>query len=286
MPSANPNPDLKKVKLPKDTPIGVIAGGGDLPKLIIDDCVLSERPVFVAALKDMANPKALKHCDHAFFPMGAVGKIIQNFKKRGIEHMMFTGSVKRPSLIALKPDLKGAKLLAQLVTHPHAGDNTLLSTLIQFFEKEGFTVIGADHVVPDLLMPQGCLTATKPNKEAEVNIDLGHQILSQIGDLDIGQSIAVQQNTILGVEAIEGTDALIARTGELRLSGEDPILVKIKKPNQDPRVDLPTIGPITIDNLVQAGFQGIAVKAGEALLLHRDEVIDRANKQKIFVVGI
>ena len=273
-------------KLPDDTPICMIAGNGDLPRLVIAQCHAQSRPLFVAAVEGMTDPGIVVDCDHQFFPIGAIGSFLALLKEKGIHHLLLAGSMNRPPLSTLKPDLKGAKLLAQLLLHKQAGDDALLKSLILFFEKEGISVIGVDYLLPEILVPGGCLTKKKPSKHALENIAAGQKILHHIGDCDIGQTIAIQQHVVLGVEAIEGTDKLITRCAALKLGGEAPILVKMKKPSQDTRVDLPTIGPNTIEHLIEAGFQGIAIHAGHALILHQAKVIKRANDAGLFVTGI
>ena len=147
-------------------------------------------------------------------------------------------------------------------------------------------MVGAHEVAEALLAPHGIIGRQKPSKHALKDIEYGKTIAHGIGALDIGQSIIVQDGVVLGVEAVEGTDQLIERCQALQSKGKGAVLVKMKKPNQDARIDMPTIGVQTIINIAEAGFAGIAVEAGGTLVIDREAVIKEANQRKVFIVGI
>lgn len=268
------------------TPLGLIAGRGLLPEYIIHHCLDTGRPIFVIAVEGYEHELPLSHVPHVVLSIGMAGKAIKTLQEQQITDIIFAGQIKRPSLKKIKLDMTGAKILAKLMVSSHVGDNKLLSHILGYLEGIGFNIKGISDVLSSLIIKEELLTKTKPDKQAKIDIELGRKIATAIGPLDIGQSIATQQATVIGVEAIEGTDDLIIRCGSIKLPGEKPVLVKMKKPNQDTRIDLPTIGPETITNLGQAGFKGIAIEAGSAIILDRQTVIEEANQLGLFIIGI
>ncbi len=152
-------------------------------------------------------------------------------------------------------------------------------------EEEGFRVAGAEEIVRDLIAPEGMIGSIYPDKRAQGDIEIGARMARAIGALDIGQAVIVQNGQILGVEAVEGTDALIKRCAPLKLEERGGVLVKVKKPQQERRVDLPTIGVATVERIAECGFAGVAVEAGASLILDRREVMRRADALGVFVIG-
>ena len=221
----------------------------------------------------------------AIIRLGAIGKAIDFMQQNSVGDVVMAGRVSRPKLTSLRPDLKGAKLLARIGGQLVSGDNELLSGIVQFFEEEGFRVVGADEVVKELLAPEGMIGSLMPDKRAQADIETGARIARAIGALDIGQAVIVQNGDVLGVEAIEGTDQLIQRCAPLKLEANGGVLVKVKKPQQEKRVDLPTIGISTVERIAECGFSGIAVEAGGSLIVNRREVARRADQLGIFIVG-
>jgi DUF1009 family protein len=270
-----------------DTRLGIIAGDGDLPLRIITSCKQQGRDFFVLYLKNGAElPKYLKSVPHATLKMGEVGKALKTLQKENINQITFAGRVPRVSLKTFKVDLTGAKLLASITGKLAQGDNVLLSTIIRFFEGKGFTVVGAHEIATNLLAPKGIIGKVKPGKTSLNDIARGKAVAHTMGELDIGQSIVVLDGNVLGVEAAEGTDNLIKRCKTLQPNGAGAVLVKMKKPGQDARIDLPTIGVTTVKNIIKSGFGGIAVEAGTTLIIDRDKVVAEADKHKVFVVGV
>lgn len=266
--------------------LGVVAGSGDLPKQIIDACISKNRPIFVIAFEGETDEVSVAHVPHQWVSLGAVGKAVKVLKKAQVKEIILAGRVGRPSFASMKLDFGGTRLLAKLLGKKSQGDNEIFSTVIDHLEASGFTVSGIDTLFTDLLATEGVLGKVKPKKEAEKDIEIGKEAAKLIGKADIGQAVIVQQGVIIGVEAIEGTDALIRRARDLQREGEGGVLVKMKKPNQDARIDLPTIGVTTIENIHAAGLQGVAVEAGAALIIHREAVIEKANELNMFVIGI
>jgi DUF1009 family protein len=188
-------------------------------------------------------------------------------------------------LLSLRPDWRAAKFLAR-VGYRALGDDGLLKAIIREFEGEGFRVVGADAILSSAVAPVGPLGRHAPDAQAEDDIALGFRIVRALGALDIGQAAVVQQGLVLGVEAIEGTDALIARCAGLRREGAGGVLVKAPKPGQERRADLPTIGPRTVEAAAAAGLRGIAIEAGASLVIDRAALVAAADRTGLFVVGV
>ena len=196
------------------------------------------------------------------------------------------GDVRRPSLATLRPDGRTALFLAK-IGRAAFGDDGLLGAIVRMLEEEeGVRVVGADDILNEVLAVEGVYGAVAPDADAKADIERGVAAARAIGALDIGQAAVVQQGVVLGVEAIEGTDALIARCAALRREGRGGVLVKVKKPGQETRVDLPVIGPTTVANATAAGLCGIAVEAGAALVIDRAAVVEAADRAGLFVVGV
>lgn len=272
--------------LPGDK-IGLIAGNGKLPDEIIKSCLANGRPIFVIYLQGSSpEPEALKDLPHIKLSIGSVGKAISLLRHEGVKYLVMAGGLKRPKLMGLKPDAGGLKLLAKISTAKFSGDNSLLVTVIKFFEASGFIILGAHEILGRVVVTEGVMGKCEPNKSALQDVNLGVEIAKTIGNLDIGQGVVVQSGVVLGVEAIEGTDALLERCASLKLDGAGGVLVKMKKPMQDSRIDLPTIGVDTIVNAHKAGLRGIAVEAGSALILEKEKVVETADMLGLFVLGV
>ena len=199
---------------------------------------------------------------------------------------MLAGSIRRPSLSSLKVDLRGMRLMGRIARAKTKGDDALLSLVIAELEDEGFTVVGADDLIATLCASAGAIGKRTPDEDAERDIAVGIEAARALGAQDIGQAVAVQAGRVLGVEGVEGTDGLIERCAMLQEAGPGAVLVKMKKPSQERRADLPTIGADTIERLAEAGFRGVAVEAGETLILERDRAVARADEHGVFMVGV
>ena len=265
--------------------LGIFAGGGELPLRIIEACRAVERSVFVLAFEGAADPAVASGVPHAWVRLGAAGEALRLLRAQGVEEIVFAGSVKRPSLLTLRPDWRAAKFLAR-VAYRALGDDGLLTAIIREFEGEGFRVVGADSILGSALAPLGPLGRHRPDAQAEDDIAAGFRAVRALGALDIGQAAVVQQGLVLGVEAIEGTDALIARCAGLRREGPGGVLVKAPKPGQERRADLPTIGQRTIEGAAAAGLRGIAVEAGATFVIDRAATTAAADRAGLFVVGV
>lgn len=266
--------------------LGIIAGGGNAPRQLIDACREKGRNVFVICLKGHADENVAEGFPCAWISLGEVGLLKQVIAEQQIKEIVMLGRVRRPSLAELKPDAFTLKLLTKIGFNM-AGDDQLLTSIGKAIESEtGVKIIGAHEVFSDILTPEGILTNASPDKAAWKDIERGREIAKQLGALDVGQAVIVQQGIVLGVEAVEGTDALIARSADLRREGPGGVLIKMSKPQQNRRVDLPTIGLETIDAAHAAGLRGIAVESGRSIFVERQKTLEKANELGLFIIGL
>jgi UDP-2,3-diacylglucosamine hydrolase len=268
-----------------DGKLGIIAGGGDLPARLMAVCRAAGRPFFVVALDGHADRQLTDGAPHIWSRLGAAGTMLQALRDAGVTDLVLAGRVRRPSFVELRPDWRAAKLFARIGAKA-LGDDGLLRAVTQELEQEGFRVLAVQDVFAGLLTPAGVLGRIGPDETARADIDHGIRIARGLGALDVGQAVVVQQGLVLGVEAIEGTDALVERCGPLRRMGPGGVLVKMCKPQQDGRLDLPTIGPATVEKAAAAGLRGIAAEAGATLTLDRDAVVEAADRLGLFVIGV
>ena len=266
--------------------IGIIAGGGSLPIALADYLEKKNQPFFVLALKGHADAKSFSSTvPLKVVRLGAIGKAFNLLRKNGVKKIVFIGSVKRPSFSEIRPDFKGLSLLAKLSLKA-LGDDGLLRFVIKEVEKNGFEVVGVHELMPNLLVPKGVLTHQKPNAKDLIDIERGFFVVKLLGKADVGQAVIVQQGLVLSLEGIEGTKALIERTKNLKRKGDGGVLVKAIKPQQEKRIDMPTIGPDTVKSIYDSGLKGIAVEAEKVLLAEADKTIELADKLNIFIVGV
>lgn len=274
--------------MPRDLDLSstaLIAGRGTLPSLLIQALKAQGHPFVVIAFKDQTDPCLVADIPHLWISFGEVGKALAYLKENKVTHLVMAGGVTRPSLRDLKPDWKGVKWLAHLGTKT-LGDDGLLKNLIELIEAEGYSLVAPDALLEHLLAPKGILTTSSPDEDAWRDIRRGLDVLWALSPVDVGQGVVTQEGLVLGIEAIEGTDALIQRTSTLHRQGPGGILVKISKRTQDLRVDLPTIGPHTVRHAKAAGLRGIAIEAERTLLLEKEETVALANACGLFIVGL
>ena len=266
--------------------LGIIAGGGSIPKMLIEHCAAQGRDFFVLAIEGNAD-KALFTDDipHQWIRIGQAGTGFKRFAEEKVQDVIMIGTIKRPGFFDLVPDLRTTAFFAN-VGAKALGDDGILRALVNEIEAEGMTVRGIHEVMSDLLVKPGILGRHKPDKQALVDIRRGIDVALALGKLDVGQSVVVQQGLVLGVEGIEGTDELIRRCGEYRRKGDGGVLVKLRKPQQDMRIDLPTIGPRSVSRAQESGLRGIVVHAGNGLIVDEAETIRLADKAGLFIMGI
>lgn len=237
------------------------------------------------ALDGITESAATEGVAHVWLPLGSVGRILDALKGSGTSEVVLAGAVRRPSLASLGLDRRGLAMAASVAVRG-GGDDGILRRIVAELEGEGFRVVGVGDVLTDLAAPLGPLGRIGCDAEAEADIRRGRAVAAALGDLDVGHGVVVQQGRVLGVEAAEGTDALLARCKGLRLEGRGGVLVKLVKRGQDRRVDLPAIGPRTVRGAIEAGLGGIAVSAGATLVIDREAVARDADAAGLFVVGI
>jgi DUF1009 family protein len=268
------------------TPLGILAGGGVLPARVAEAALASGRGVFIVGLEGHAEPQVLAPFPHEFIRFGAAGRIIAVLREHGCKDLVMIGPVRRPSLFHLRPDLEAAKILTRVGRAAFAGDDGLLAAVIKILQEEGFSVIGAHTILAEALAPKGLLTKAAPDAEAMADIRRAAEVARLLGSADVGQGCVVQGGLVLAVEAAEGTDAMLSRCAALARSGPGGVLVKLVKPGQDRRADLPTIGPGTVRNAAAAGLRGVAFEAGGTILADRLALIAEADAAGLFLLGI
>lgn len=268
--------------------LGLIAGKGNLPVQIREFCKEHKIQLFVILVKGFGNKNDFQDYNCIELNFTSVGKAIKFFKNNKVNKILFAGNVKKPSFNIFTLDLQSILLLKAILQNKFLGDDSVLSTVINFFNKKGFEILEIDKILDNIKLEKGFNSFVKfQNKLLNDDIELGKSTLEKLSDLDIGQSIVVQQKNVIGIECIEGTEQLIKRCGEIKYTnGNKPILIKIKKVNQTRRADLPTIGPDTIEQLYKAGFCGLAFDYQNCLVMSIEKVIELSNKYKIFLYGI
>ncbi len=273
-------------------PLGLIAGGGVMPLRVADAAQRAGRPVFAVLLEGFANPSEWRAYPHAVARIGAVGRIIGLLRDSGARDLVLAGRVTRPSVFSLGLDAEGVRLAAKVGRRAlMGGDDALLSAVVSVLQDLGFRPCGAQEVFRDLLMDKGCPTAARPDAEAMADIRRGIVVCRQLGLVDTGQGCVVQQGLVLAVEAIEGTDAMLARAGTLAREAPGGVLVKLVKPSQNKLVDLPVIGPDTVRAAAAAGLRGIAIEAQYGghygtIVVDRAVTLAEADAAGLFLIAI
>lgn len=263
-------------------PIGLIAGGGSLPPLLISGIRASGHPV-VAIGHRGATPEDLRTLADVchWVEVGELGKIIDFLKEEGVKKAIFAGGIPKTLFFSqAKPDGRAIRMLSRLKDRK---DDAILRALAREVESEGIRVISPVPFLKEAMAPPGCWTRRKPTEREEKDIAFGWRIAKRVGQLDIGQCVVVKEQMVLAVEAIEGTDEAIRRGG--KLGRGDVTVIKVCKPRQDPRLDLPVIGPFTIRTLRDGGASALVVEAGKTIVLDKEIVIQQADLDQICLLG-
>ncbi|HME26140.1 MAG TPA: UDP-2,3-diacylglucosamine diphosphatase LpxI [Acetobacteraceae bacterium] len=266
--------------------LGILAGGGRLPGQVAAAARAAGRNVFLIGLEGFADPAVLAPWPHEVVRMLAAGRILAALREHGCRELVLVGPVRRPSLLDLRPDAEGARILARIGRAAFAGDDGLLAAVVRVFAEEGFRVLGVHEVLDEALGPVGLLSRTAPDAVAMADIRRGIAVARALGAIDVGQGCVVQQGIVLAVEAAEGTDAMLARCASLARPGRGGVLVKLVKPGQDRRADLPTVGPETLRGAAGASLRGVAFEAGGTILAERDATIAVADAAGLFLLGL
>ncbi len=260
---------------------GLIAGGGDLPQILCDKAA-REQIIFPVAALESTSAIAIKTPILQAFPVAKAGAILSFLKQQNVRKLMICGSLKRPNFLSLLPDAKGLAFIAK-VALKSLGDDALLKTIRKEIESEGFEIISVQDFMPELLIGETSLSTHKPNADDELSITLGWNVAKHHGLKDLGQSVIVQNETILALEDQNGTDDLIHRASLIKqLEGGKPILIKRAKPQQDMALDVPTIGIQTIQYLIIHNFAGLVIEANRTLVLHQNEIKRLCDENGLF----
>lgn len=274
------------------SPLAVICGGGSLPYAVARAAQQQGRRVVLFPLRGSADPQAVTAFDHHWIVTGKYGQFRRLARSEGCRDVVMIGNVLRPALRDVRFDLATLLLLPRMVRTFRSGDNSLLSEIAKLFEEHGLRVIGAHEIAPEILIPPGPLAGRLPNESERADIALALALLRATGPFDVGQAAIVADQRVLALEAAEGTDRMLTRFAELRQSGQvrvrpgSGVLVKAPKPAQDRRLDLPSIGPKTVEGAVKAGLAGIAVVAGSTVVAEPDLIAAAADRAGLFVVGL
>jgi DUF1009 family protein len=273
-------------------PVAIICGGGTIPFAVADAVARQGRRPILFPVRGWADAKAVERYPHYWSYLGQFGRFLRIARKEGCRDVIFIGSLVRPAIWEIRFDWTTLRLLPWIIRQFYGGDDHLISGMAQLFEEHGFRLLAAQDVAPEILMPEGLLAGKKPTERDQADIAHGLALIAAMGRFDVGQAVVVANKHVLGVEAAEGTDQLLARMAELRRSRRirSPegvgVLVKAPKPNQDRRFDLPSIGPQTVEAASRAGLAGIAVLAGGTIVAEPERLVSSANKAGLFVVGV
>ena len=265
----------------------IIAGNGLLPINIINSFISQKFDFFTLIISESGWDKKIQNYDHKFVKLGSILTELIKLKKKGFDKVVLAGSLKRPSLSNIKPDLNTIKIIPKFTKILFkGGDNSLLKFVIEELEKNGIEVLNIKRIVPQLFLGEGFFSKKKFNQTIDVDIKKGKEILNVLSKHDVGQSIIIQQGDVIGIEALEGTDELIRRCSRLFKDGTKPTLIKLIKKNQEIKADLPTIGPKTIHLCKKFSLGGIAYSAGNTLFIDSLAVIKDIDKNKMFLYGM
>lgn len=271
--------------------IGIVCGSGTLPFAVADAAIARGARIVLFAIRGFADPSRVARYPHHWVSMGEVGRLHKLLRKENCSTVALIGGLLRPALREVRFDFGTLRALPKILRAFRGGDDHLISTLSKIFEDKGVRIVGIQDIAPEILSPQGVLTAQKPDTDAMNDIALGRSVLHAIGPYDIGQAAIVIDGHVIAIEGAEGTDGLLARVAQMRaahrIRGREGhgVLVKAPKPGQDLRFDLPTIGPQTIAGAKAANLAGIAVVAHLSLLAEAQETIAAAEKAGLFVFG-
>jgi len=274
------------------SPIGVIAGGGVMPFAVADSLIARGMTPVLFALKGACDPAGVLRFRHHWISVGQVGRAMKLFRAENCRDLVFIGTLVRPALSEIRLDWGTLRVLGRVWAAFRGGDDHLLSGVGRILEQDGFRMVGIRDVAPDLLVPEGCLTRAVPDENAAADIAKGRDVLRALSPFDIGQAAVVIDGHVVGVEDIEGTDGLLARVARLRGEGRirakaaRGVLVKAPKSGQDLRFDLPTIGPRTIEGAATAKLAGVAVVAGNTVVVEPQTMIEAADAAGLFVSGL
>ncbi len=262
--------------------IGLIAGGGQFP-LMISKAARKRglRVIAVAHLGETDQSLSDQVDEIVWIKLGQLGPLLKAFRRNGVNKALMAGSINKKRIFDdLRPDLKGLSLISKLAVFH---DDDILGALAKELDKEGIEIVSSVTHLPELLAPPECFTKRKPGKSEKEDIDFGWEVAKELGRLDIGQCVVVRNKTVLALEAIDGTDETILRGG--RIAKEKAVVVKVSKPQQDLRFDVPSVGLDTVKVLSQVRASVLAIEAGKTLMFDKPEMISHADKAGISIIA-
>jgi DUF1009 family protein len=277
--------------VPISSPVGLIAGGGVMPFAVADSLVGRGINPVLFALRGSCDPAKVERFRHHWISVGQLGRALKLFRAENCRDLVFIGTLVRPALSEIRLDWGTLRVIPRVIAAFRGGDDHLLSGVGRILERSGFRMVGIKDVAPDLLMPEGCLTRAAPDENAAADIARGRAVLHALSPFDIGQAAIVIDGHVVAVEDIEGTDGLLARVARLRAEGRirakpaRGVLVKAPKSGQDLRFDLPTMGPRTVEGAAAAQLAGIAIVAGNTIVVEPQIMIETADAAGLFVTG-
>jgi DUF1009 family protein len=274
-----------------DGPVAIISGGGTLPFTVAAAIERAGRPVVLFPIRGWADPAAFGSYRHHWLHLGSAGRFRRLARQEMCRDVVLIGNGVRPAIHDLRFDWLMLRLLPRTIGLFKGGDDQLLSGVAKLFEEQGFRLIGPHEVAPEILVAEGPLGLIKPSPAHAQDIARGFELIAAINAFDVGQAAVIADNRVLAIEAAEGTDRMLDRVAALRAEGRiniaesTGVLIKAPKPTQDRRIDLPSIGPRTVEKVVSAKLAGIAVAAGETVIAEPLRVLEAADRAGIFVVG-
>jgi UDP-2,3-diacylglucosamine hydrolase len=272
-------------------PLGIICGGGSIPPAVAQAVMRRGRRVVLFPLRGIVDPDAVAAFPHCWIAVGQFGRFCRLARAEGCRDLVLVGGMVRPSLREIRLDWATLVALPRIIRAFRGGDDHLLSGIGRIFEAEGFHLLGAHEVAPDITAPPGPLGRHVPDAAALEDIDRGFALLSAMSPFDVGQAAVIAKGRVLAIEAAEGTDGMLRRMVALREEGRlgvprgVGVLVKAPKLAQDRRFDLPSIGPDTVLHASRAGLAGIAVVAGGTIIAEPLGLVEAADFNGLFVVG-
>jgi DUF1009 family protein len=272
-------------------PLGIICGSGSIPLAVAAAVQRRGRRVMLFALRGFVDAQAVAAYPHCWIAIGQFGRFRRLARAEGCRDLVLVGGLVRPAIRQVRLDWATVVEMPRIVRAFRGGDDHLLTGIGRILEGDGFRLLGAHEVAPDITAPSGALGRHRPDAEAAADIARGFEMLAAMSPFDVGQAVVIGKGHVLAVEAAEGTDAMLQRVvalreaGRIRLPRGAGVLVKAPKQRQDRRFDLPSIGPDTVLHAAQAGLAGIAVVAGGTIVAEPQRLVEAADTNGLFVLG-
>lgn len=262
--------------------IGLIAGGGQFPLMISEAARKRGLRVVAVAHHGETDPSLSEQADETvWIKLGQLGRLVKAFRKTGVNKALMAGTINKKQMFNnVRPDLKGLSIMSKLAVFH---DDDILVAVAKELEKEGIEIVSSTSFLPELLAPPGCFTKKKPSKSEKADIEFGWKMVKELGRLDIGQCVVVRSKTVLALEAIDGTDETILRGG--RIAKEKAVVVKVSKPQQDLRFDVPSVGLDTVKVMSRVRASVLAIEAGKTLMFDKPEMISHADEEGISIIS-